>query len=260
MSRPRQLAVYFGCVFAGTWGLGALMFLAPGLVTSWFGEIGVANPLFFAAVYVPSVTGVVLTAVFEGRAGLRALLGRLNPLGFPAIWYAIVLVGTPLVVAAGGLLTGGRPGFIGLRPALVALGVSLLLDPGPVGEELGWRGFALPRLLERWPPLTATVILGVIWGLWHIPAFLIPALPQSQMNFPLFVVGTVAISTVMTWCHVHTGGSVLIAILLHLMANHAGDIAKVESFEAGTVGWILAAAVIAISWRSARRRLRGPSA
>jgi membrane protease YdiL (CAAX protease family) len=246
------LLVYFLCVFAGTWALAGLMMFAPGPVAALLGPPGVANPLFFAAVYVPSVTGLILTAVFEGRDGLRRILGRLNPLAFSPVWYPIVIVGMPLAVAAGALMTGGRPGFMGLAPALSTLGLSLVLDPGPVGEELGWRGFALPRLLERWSPPIASLILGAIWGVWHLPAFFITALPQSQMSIPVFVLGTVILATLMTGAHLRTGGSILIAILIHLMANHAGEIVRVSSLGSATSGYAIAALAIVLLWRRFR--------
>jgi hypothetical protein len=246
------LLVYFLCVFAGTWALAGLMMFAPGPVAALFGPPGVANPLFFAAVYVPSLAGLILTAVFEGRDGLQRILGRLNPLAFSPVWYAAVIVGMPLAVAAGALMTGGRPGFLGLAPALSTLGLSLVLDPGPVGEELGWRGFALPRLLERWSPLTASGILGVIWGLWHLPAFLIAELPQSQMSIPVFILGTVILATLMTGAHLRTGGSILVAILIHLMANHSGEIVRVGSLTAATIGYAVVAGAIVLFWRRFR--------
>ncbi len=109
----------------------------------------------------------------------------------------------------------------GRAPQILA--VSLLLDPGPVGEEFGWRGFALPRLLQRFNPIVASLILGLIWGVWHLPAFLIPELPQSHFNFAAFLASTVALTIVITWLWLKSKGSLLVAIAAHLMTDHVGD-------------------------------------
>ena len=88
-----------------------------------------------------------------------------------------------------------------------------------VGEELGWRGYALPLLLEKRSPLTASVILGVVWGLWHLPTFLVPGTPQYGLPLTAFVLLTIEYSILMTWVFLHTLGSVLIATLFHGAIN-----------------------------------------
>ena len=90
--------------------------------------------------------------------------------------------------------------------------------------DVGWRGFALPRLLRRWPPLAAALILGAIWWAWHLPTFFIQALSQSQLSIPLFLVNSLALSILMTGLHLRTGGDLLMMILVHLMANYCGTI------------------------------------
>src|SRR5262249_59224222 len=80
-------------------------------------------------------------------------------------------------------------------------------------------GFALPRLLQRHSALTASLILGLIWGIWHLPAFFLSGLPQNQLSLPAFLVGTVALSVLMTWVYQHTHGSILFAILIHWIFN-----------------------------------------
>ena len=88
-----------------------------------------------------------------------------------------------------------------------------------VGEELGWRGYALPLLLERRSAVTASLILGVLWGLWHLPTFLVPGTPQYGLPMPAFVLLTIEYSILMTWVYLHTKGSVLSATLFHGAIN-----------------------------------------
>jgi len=126
---------------------------------------------------VPTVTSLILTACFDGGAGLRRLLERFIPWRVGVPWYLLILIGYPAV----GLLAGRVTGLFGAAQGHVpnwrhfyyALIPALALDPGPLGEELGWRGFALPRMLTRWQPLAVSLILGLIWGVWHLPAFFI---------------------------------------------------------------------------------------
>ena len=123
-----------------------------------------------------------------------------------------------------------------------ALIPALVIDPGPLGEELGWRGFALPRMLERWPPLTSSLILGLIWGLiwgaWHLPAFFIVGLPQNRLAIPALLLATMGISVIDTWIFLRTEGSLLPMILVHLMTNHCAKLLGISfatSVAAGAV-------------------------
>jgi membrane protease YdiL (CAAX protease family) len=102
---------------------------------------------------------------------------------------------------------------------LSLLALTAVTDTGPIGEEFGWRGFALPQLLRRWSPLAASLVLGAVWGVWHLPTFFIASLPQSRLSFPLFVLNSIALSVIMTWLYLRTGGDLLLMILVHLMAN-----------------------------------------
>jgi len=249
VSRQRQLVLFFVVVFGFTWSIAGLSILAPDLGRRILGEVTLTNPWIILAVYTPSLTSIVLTAILEGKSGLARLFGRFDPRRFHPIWWAIVLLGVPLLVVLGMLVLRHPITFDGVRAAVVAAGLGLVLDPGPVGEELGWRGYALPRLLERFSPFVATLILGLIWAIWHVPAFYFPGMPQSQINLPMFFLGAVSISMFMTWHQLRSSGSLILAILTHLMANHAGD-ALHSSFNDNAIGFAIAAVVILIAERS----------
>jgi uncharacterized protein len=109
-----------------------------------------------------------------------------------------------------------------------------------VGEELGWRGYALPRLLAQRSALAASLILGVMWGAWHLPTFFVAGAPQYGLPFSAFVLLTMAYSVVIGWVYVHSRESVLIASLMH------GAINLSQGFFLGGVDpaseyWLLAA-------------------
>jgi membrane protease YdiL (CAAX protease family) len=95
-----------------------------------------------------------------------------------------------------------------------ALAQSLLL--GPIGEEFGWRGLALPLLQRRFSPFWASLILGFVWAVWHAPAFAMSGTPQSAWSFGPFFIGLLAIAIIMTPLFNASRGSLLIAILYHL--------------------------------------------
>jgi len=177
----------------------------------------------------PVVAGFVMTAVMGGRMGVRQLLHRFVMWRVRAAWYLYALVAIPaLYVIAVALVPGALGSFKApmlsmwlLYPALFI--VVMVLD-GPLLEEPGWRGFALPRLQARWGPLVGTVILGVMWGAWHAPQYFTKTFAAangglSASGVIVFLLATVIFSVLITWAFNHTAGSLLIAILIHTAIN-----------------------------------------
>ncbi|HMB21729.1 MAG TPA: type II CAAX endopeptidase family protein [Anaerolineales bacterium] len=184
--------------------------------------------------YGPSLAAILVTALLEGWSGVKTLLQRL--LQWRVSWwvYLAALFVFPLILFAGYqvLMIQAAPGenlpelfltLVVLAP-LNALVGSILLDIGPLGEELGWRGFMLSRLLERYGDFSSSVILGLVWAFWHLPLFLFPAWRADVPILPailLYPVSTISIAYVMTKLHHWGGGSILIAILYHGIVNYA---------------------------------------
>lgn len=184
-------------------------------VVSW----QLSNSLAFLAV---SVSTVVVTCLVSGRAGLRGLLKRLVTWRVPPRWYlaALLLPALPALAALAMFTAlGGQHDVGALVP--VSAAVPLLLSQlvlHLLTEEMGWRGFALPRLRAVLGPLSASLVLGPIWAAWHIPTFLLSDSRQSY-PFPGFVLQVLAITVIMTWIFDRTHGSVLIAALFHAAMN-----------------------------------------
>lgn len=237
-ARPGDLRWFLGLTFGLTWGVAALVLLARPQVEALTGPFGTSSPLYDLAVCAPSLSALVLTAVRAGRPGLRELGSRLLRRRVSPGWYALVLLAWPFADVLARLLeeiVSERPlGSLlldGVRPtplhlwylAPAMLVATLLLDAGPLGEELGWRGYALPRLLQgRLGRFGSAVVLGLVWGAWHLPAFLISGTYQHDegMGVLWLVLGTVLSSLIMTWLYLRTGGSILLAgIMVHLMNN-----------------------------------------
>jgi len=107
---------------------------------------------------------------------------------------------------------------------IAAATVFSLVIGGQAGEEIGWRGYALPRLMERFGFGGAGVLLGVIWAVWHLPLFFIPGGDTYGQSFPLYLLQVTALCVAMTWLYVHTNGSLLLAMLMHSAVNQSKDI------------------------------------
>jgi membrane protease YdiL (CAAX protease family) len=210
---------YFIIAFAFTgffWTLAALG--ARGVIPTLPGltVIGTFGPL---------VAAVIVTAQESGRAGLRSLLGRIVHWRVAPVWYGVVLLGPMLlylVAMALEVALGGQPpslgALIGALPIVVIYTVYMVIFVA-LGEEVGWRGYALPALQARYGALLASVILGVLWALWHLPVFFNPDTHYSDLPFVLQVAIQVPLAILFTWVFNSTGGSVLTAILLHAVTN-----------------------------------------
>ena len=223
--KRHPVLTYFALTFAISWG-GILMVIGPGGI---LGTKEVSEELmpfvYLATLLGPSVAGILLTGLVDGRVGFRELLSRLLRWRVGARWYAVALLTAPLLITATLFaLSLTSPVFL---PVIVTTDnkVSLLLTSIVMGlvvgffEELGWTGFAVPRLRLRYGGLTTGLIVGLLWGAWHFPLFsgsvsssgaLPPALYLSVLLFSFLP----AYRVLMVWVYDRTG-SLLVAMLMH---------------------------------------------
>jgi membrane protease YdiL (CAAX protease family) len=202
--RKHPLIAFFVLAYLLTWWIYPLLKVSP--LLGIFGLFG------------PALAAIIVAALTEGKAGVKALLSRAVHWRVGLPWYVVALgLPTLLSLVTAGLyyLLGGSE-FIKVGPLSI---FDLVLFVLVVGEELGWRGYALPQLLKKRSALTASLILGVLWGLWHLPTFLVPGTPQYGLPLAAFVLLTVEYSILMTWLYLHTSGSVLLATLFHGAIN-----------------------------------------
>jgi uncharacterized protein len=225
-SEPHQvpfaaLWLFLAITFGLAWGIFVLLLLFPKQLVELFGEVSGKNPLFVLAVYAPAIAALFVVTRTSGLSGLRRYLGRLLLWRCPLVWVAFLLVGIPLVFYSGAWLKGNlfqEPfPFQAWQPMLTAMLVTLFI--GPI-EEFGWRGVALPLLQQRFAPIWAALILGVIWGLWHLPAFFQSGTPQSEWPFAPFFAGSVALSVIFTAMFNASKGSILLPVLFHFQLNN----------------------------------------
>jgi uncharacterized protein len=183
----------------------------------------------------PGLAAVAMTVLVGGKPGLRELLRRCVRWRVAPVWYVVALAGWPaLMVAAVLLLPGASDAAtvptVGFASTYLGTFLVILVFGGPLGEEPGWRGFALPRLQQRVGPLRGALVVGALHGFWHLPVYLLvpgyngapPDMPGICMAFLVFVVSVMAGSVVIAWIFNNTRGSVLIAILHHASTNSVG--------------------------------------
>jgi membrane protease YdiL (CAAX protease family) len=218
------LTFYFLIAYAFSWLVWVPLALSQddaGLL-SFHSPIGVSASVVVASFVGPFLSAFIMTGITEGREGIGRWLRQIVLWRVGLGWYLFTLIGIPMILVLGVIvLPGALASFKGLaslvppRPWLSMI-VYVFLH-GPLGEEPGWRGFALPRLQRLHGPLVASLILGPLWALWHLPMFWVPAwsFPPTLPNIGLFVIASIPFTIIMTWVFNNTKGSVLMAILVH---------------------------------------------
>jgi membrane protease YdiL (CAAX protease family) len=183
------------------------------------------KPFQTAGAYGPLLSAVIVSAAM-GREDLKSLLGRMTNFRFGLGWYLLAIFGYVLLY----LLVAGLSGAPLLQPLahrwtliftlyLPALFTSYLINP--IGEETGWTGFALPHLQERFTPWLSAVILGVVWAVWHLPAYFVPSEMGAfnPVSFIFFVLISIFVRIIWTWVTDNANGSGISGVLLHASSN-----------------------------------------
>lgn len=229
-----SLLAYFLIAFAGTWlvilplalsqeGSGLLPYHLPDVVSML---------IFIFAVFTgPALAAFVLTARESGRAGVRQLLKRMVQWRVGFRWYLVALFSFFFVfLAAYSLVSNGEllANLLQNWPLLFSVflpSVVMGLIMPSLGEEPGWRGYALPRLQKLYGPVMATLVLGFLHGVWHLPAMFTPFLgPFTPARFLAFVLTATAGTFIYTWVFNNTRSSVFIAMLVHASSNAASQL------------------------------------
>lgn len=178
----------------------------------------------------PTISAVATSAIIGGMPEIKRLLAGFTRWNVGLKWYlaALFLVIGPLGIALAYMATGNaapgpQPGLT--IPVLIGQMIIVLLS-GPLSEEAGWRGFALPRLQEKHNALTSSLILGFIWAGWHIPLYFLPGSSQAKLTIPFwaYVALVVTVCAFLTWLYNNTRGSLIITVLGHFSFNLSGGV------------------------------------
>ncbi|NJE10036.1 type II CAAX endopeptidase family protein [Thermococcus sp. MAR1] len=210
-SKNFELSAFFLLTFAWSWG--------------FWGLGGYTRIAHLLAPFGPTLMAFLFTYLTSGKGGIRNLLGKGVSPRFSKVWLIPALFLMPTIIGLSLLLVvlSGEPlpetPLTGNPLTLIAAFFYILVLGGPLAEEFGWRGFALERLQAKYNALVASLILGIIWGLWHLPLFYSTNELYKNVPFPGFVAGTILFSILFTWIFNNTNGSVLTAILFHTSGN-----------------------------------------
>lgn len=220
----RDCATFVVLTFAMSW----LLWIAAAALLKWdlsstSALVVVSGPLYLLGVFAPAVVALVLTAQMGRGPAVLSLLRRTLEWSVDGRWYLFAVgyfAAVKMSVAiAYRLIIGHWPAFSQTPWFLMVLAL-LVSTPVQAGEEIGWRGYLLPRLSARVGLPAASIIVGFIWGCWHLPFFFFAGTDKSGQSFPAYVLGTIAISVAMAWLYWRTRGSLLLTMLMHAAVNN----------------------------------------
>jgi membrane protease YdiL (CAAX protease family) len=219
----RSAFKFFIATYALSWGCWiAAVAISTGTMASPPETPAVSSVLLLVGTFAPAIVSLLLTANTGGISNVTTLLSRMLQWHVNSRSYLVAILYMPAVKAAVAVThrvaTGAWPRFGHERPLLIAVAI-LLSTPVQSGEEIGWRGYLLPRLAERMGFRAASIVVGMVWGFWHLPLFFLPEADKYGQSFPLYVTGVVAFSVALSWLYVNTNGSLLLTMLMHSAFN-----------------------------------------
>jgi membrane protease YdiL (CAAX protease family) len=260
----RNLVIFFVATFIWTWAFYAPLAISgnspyqmPWMILLIFGGAG------------PSIIGVAMVLLTYDKEQRRDYWRRCFSLRrIRLLWWLVIFLIFPATLAASiavdMAMGGSTPGMEQLRglianPMMWPLAVFLSFLSGPWSEEFGWRGYALEPIINRFGTLPGTVVLGVIWAVWHLPLYFMPATWHGQMGFRLagfwtFIASTVALSLIMTWVYLNTNRSILSGMLLHFTSNFTAQLVAPSSDRSEILHAILLLVIGVTGWMLINRR------
>jgi membrane protease YdiL (CAAX protease family) len=217
-------------------------------------------PLLIVMGYMPTLAAVIVSWQTKGKEGVRALCKKLLIARVGLGWYVFAIFGIAVMAVIAvmlyntfgngpvvPILSKNAPPFSGPLQMILTIVVMYIIVGLVNGEELAWRGFALPRLQSKYNALTSSIVLGVIWTLFHLPLFFTATgSSQAEMSFVSFLISTVSITILYTWMYNNTRGSVLLAYLFHAAANTWTQVFSIDHANQ-TVNWILTAVMVLVA-------------
>ena len=261
----KALVAFFALAYALSWSWAIPLAVAHLVVRR-----GEAWPTHYPLLLGPAIAAVVVTAWTMGRPGVRDLLARVARWRVPLRWWlAAVSPAAFLGLALIGMAAAGKAlpsaadfGRYSGTPAIGLVGVLLLIVFGAVGEETGWRGYALPQLQRRFSPLTSSLILAVLWFGWHLPQFFMIATYRnsSPVQYVGFFLGLTCGAVILTWLYNRSGGSILLVALWHGLYNLvSGTQAATGMLSAVVTTLVMIQAVVLVILELQARRRGQPS-
>jgi uncharacterized protein len=235
-----QLTSYLSVTFLFTWIFYGLLYASDkGMISSkiYASRLQVFDSRLVLFIFIggsmPSILAILFTGILHGKAGVKALLKRLviwrvNPLWYIfALLFVFIIYYLPYLIC--NLLGDNFPLYIAKQYYLIPIHfLGAFIFWGPLGEEFGWRGYVLPRLQARFNPIISSIILGLIWAVWHLPLFYISNSSQYGNSFVSYIMQVVGFSIFYTWIYNNTKGSLLLACLYHAASNYTSNVIRMH--------------------------------
>jgi membrane protease YdiL (CAAX protease family) len=211
------LALAFGLILL----ILAVLLLWQDAIEQVFGPLSASHPLFILAVWSPAISAWAVILYTTGWSGFRGYLSRFRVWQCGIAWALTIFVVIPLIYYVGAWMKG-TPSytpwpFETIQIGLSAIGLMAIL--GPI-EEFGWRDVMQPLLQRKHTPFVAAILVGCAWGIWHLPAFFLSGLPQSNWDVLPFLIGVIAISVIITPLFNQMRGGILLPMVFHFQLNN----------------------------------------
>lgn len=253
----KELALFFILTNLLSW-----VFWIPGLLKGYGVDLLLPEDFFIIlGNFTPSILGVLMTAA-EGKAGVLGILKDFTKFRYPLKWYIYTIFLMPGILLSAYFISYFIVGlelssilmpiiFPEIWP-LIPLILYFLIWQGPLGEEFGWRAYALPRLLKRYEPLRAGLIIGIIWAFWHLPKFFLIGSTQHSITKAYgivvaligYVFYTTMLSLMITLLYIKTGKSMWAVLLFHAMANFSHGLITILTNATGGISIILVMLIV----------------
>jgi uncharacterized protein len=225
--QQHPLFFFFFITYAFSW-----IISIPFILSEWGILRGNFQLAFVLKGFGPFLTALLMTWILDGKQGIKRLREQITDWKKSWLWYVLVLIAIPLLLIMGIVLQPrATTNFLGLNPLLLVsyffTYIAVFFGGGPLGEEPGWRGFALPRMQQEHGPLWGTLLLGVLWTCWHLPDFLTSAqgggpgtgFAAFLYNFPIFLLIVLSFAVLLTWIYNRNHGSIFMTMLAHASIN-----------------------------------------
>jgi membrane protease YdiL (CAAX protease family) len=245
----RRVVFFFLVTFALTWALWSIA------ASGQRAPLGIGGAVFRTGVFAPALVAFLFTSREHGREGVTSLIARIGRVPVRLRWYLFALAYMPALKLSAAVMTrittGHWPAFGETRWFLV-IGAIVVSTWVQAGEEIGWRGYALPRLAGLIGLNAASVILGAVWALWHLPLFFMPDTGSQGQSFAIYLLSVTATSVAMAWLYWRSGGSLLLTMVMHAAINNTSEIVPAALPSAGGVFTLAGTSVawwtVVLSW------------
>lgn len=262
-----MLQRFFIIVFLVAW----LLFITASLVSDNGQLSTLSRLLIFMGAISPGLVAVFLTAKTTGGEGVKLLISKISFKNTGVMWYIFAVTFIAFIKGLAALvyflLFNSWPQF-GTTSWYVMLFAIVVSMWAQAGEEIGWRGYALPRMSKKFGLAMSSVLLGIIWAIWHLPLFYIAAADTFNQSFPLYLLQVTGLSVIMAWLFWKVNGNLLPLMVFHAAINNTKDIVPSASkasaspftLNASPIGWISVALIWVVAFYFIYTMTRKPAA